>query len=179
VFERFEPAARQACVDAKAEAGRAGQDKIRSEHMLLGLLAEPGPAAETLQAAGLELADLRARLPRGDHQITADLDADALSTLGIDLDSVRRATDAAFGRGALDRVSVPGRKRLPFADDAKQTFSGALRQAQRLGQRQISSGHMLIGILDQESNGAIAVLVQAGADLAALRADVLQRMTAS
>ena len=104
MFERFEPAARQAFVDARDEAGRAGQDEIRSEHVLIGLLREPGPAADALTAAGLELAALRARLPRGDHDAPGGLDADALSTLGIDLDAVRRATDAAFGPGALDRV---------------------------------------------------------------------------
>jgi ATP-dependent Clp protease ATP-binding subunit ClpA len=175
MFEKFEPAARQACADARTEARRAGQDKIRAEHMLLGVLAEPGPGAETLTAAGLELADLRARLPRGPGE-PGELDATALSSLGIDLDAVRRATDAAFGPGALDRAPVAGRHRLQFADDAKRTLSGALRQAQQLGQRQISSGHLLIGIIDQPRNGAIVLLTQAGADIAALRADVLQRI---
>jgi hypothetical protein len=36
---------------------------------------------------------------------------------------------------------------------------------------------MLIGILDQKRNGALTVLTQAGADLGALRADVLQRIS--
>jgi ATP-dependent Clp protease ATP-binding subunit ClpA len=180
VFERFEPAARQAFVDARNEAGRAGQDKIRSEHVLLGLLAEPGPAADALTAAGLRLEDLRARVRRGaDYDLPGGLDADALSTVGIDLDAVRRATDAAFGPGALDRVAVPGRSRLRIDNDARQTLVGALRQAERLGQRRITSGHMLIGILDQPRSGALAVLAQAGADIAALRADVLRRITAA
>ncbi len=178
MFERFEPAARQVFVDARDEASRAGQDKIRSEHMLVGLLREPGPAADALTAAGLELAELRARLPRGGADAGGSLDADALSLLGIDLDSVRRATDAAFGPGAIDRVAVPGRPRLPIADDAKQSLAYAVRQAQQLGQRTISSGHMLVGIIDQRRNGALTVLTQAGADLAALRADVMRRITA-
>jgi ATP-dependent Clp protease ATP-binding subunit ClpA len=179
VFEKFEPAARQAFLDARAEASRAGQDEIRSEHVLLGLLAEPGPAADALAAAGLDLAALRARLPRGEYEAPGGMDADALSTLGIDLDAVRRATDAAFGPGALDRVAVPGRSRLPIADDARQTLAQALRQAKRLGQHRISSGHMLIGILDQPRNGALTVLTQAGTDIAALRADVLRRILAT
>jgi ATP-dependent Clp protease ATP-binding subunit ClpA len=178
VFERFEPAARQAFVDAREEASRTGQDAVRSEHVLIGLLREPGPAADALTAAGLELAALRARLPRGDDAPT-ELDAAALSTLGIDLDAVRRATDAAFGPGALDRVAVSGRRRLPVADDAKRSLAGAVRQAQQLSQRSISSGHMLIGILDQRRNGALTMLTQAGADVAALRADVLNRIVAS
>ena len=177
MFERFQPAARQAVVDARAEAGRAGQDKIRCEHMLLGLLAEPGPAADALTAAGLELADLRSRIPSGKYQSSAALDAEALASLGIDLDAVRRATDAAFGPGALDRVATRTRRRLPFSDDARQSLARALHAAVALHQREISSGHMLIGIIDQQRNEALAVLAEAGVDIASLRADVLRRIT--
>lgn len=155
----------------------AGQDTVRSEHVLVGLLREPGSAADALSAAGLDLESLRARLPHGGHDQTGELDAGALATLGIDLDAVRRATDAAFGRGALDRVAVAGRSRLGIADDAKQALSGAVRQASQLNQRQISSGHLLLGILDQKRNGAVTVLTQAGADIAALRADTMARVT--
>jgi ATP-dependent Clp protease ATP-binding subunit ClpA len=179
VLERFTAAARRAVVDARNEAGRAGQDKIHSEHLLLGLLAEPGEAADAMSAAGLALEDLRARLPRGPHPGPAALDADALAGLGIDLDAVRRATDATFGPGALDNVAIPGRKRLPMADDAKQSLAGALRHAVRLGQKQITSGHILLGLIDQRRNGALTVLAEAGADIGALRADVMRRVTAA
>ncbi len=67
MFEKFEPTARQAFFDARDEARRAGQDRIGSEHVLLGLLAEPGAAADALTAAGLDLESLRARVPRGSH----------------------------------------------------------------------------------------------------------------
>ena len=179
VFEKFEPTARQAFLDARDEARRAGRDRVGSEHVLLGLLAEPGSAADALTAAGLDLESLRARVPRGSHEAPTGLDADALATLGIDLDAVRRATDAAFGSGALDRVAVPGQSRLPIADDAKASLAQAVRQAQHLGQREISSGHMLLGIIDQRHSAALTVLTQAGIDIVALRADVLQRITDS
>lgn len=179
MFERFEPTARQAFLDARDEARRAGRDRVGSDHVLLGLLAEPGSAADALAAAGLDLETLRARLLRGSHEAPAGLDADALAILGIDLDAVRRATDAAFGRGALDRVPVPGASRLPIADDAKASLAQAVRQAQQLGQQRISSGHMLLGIIDQRRNPALTLLTDAGIDIAALRADVLQRITAA
>ena len=177
MFERFAQTARQAVIDARLEAGWAGQDEVRSEHLLLGLLRQPGPAADVLTAAGLDAASLRARLPRGDHDDPASLDAGALAKLGIDLDAVRRAADAAFGPGALDRARVPGRGRLPFAADARQTLTGAVRQAVRLSHQQINSGHLLFGILDQKRNGALTALTQAGADIEALRADVVRRLT--
>jgi ATP-dependent Clp protease ATP-binding subunit ClpA len=179
MFERFAPTARQAVTDARQEASWAGQHEIRSEHLLIGLLREPGPAADTLLQAGLELESLRARLPHGDFDAPGGLDADALAILGIDLAAVRRATDAALGPGALDKARVPGQRSLPFAQDAKQALIGAVRTAQQHGHRQISSGHLLAGILDQRGNGALTVLAQAGADAAELRADVARRIAAA
>jgi ATP-dependent Clp protease ATP-binding subunit ClpA len=179
VFERFEPTARQAFVDARDEARRAGRDRIGSEHVLLGLLAEPGAAADALAAAGVDLESLRAQVPRGSHEAPAGLDADGLALIGIDLDAVRRATDAAFGPGALDRAAAPGPSRLPIGDEAKAGLAQAVRQAQQLGQREITSGHMLLGIIDQRRNAALTLLSQAGIDIAALRADVLRRITAA
>jgi ATP-dependent Clp protease ATP-binding subunit ClpA len=175
MFERFALAARQAVVDVRLEAGWAGQDQIRSEHILVGLLRQPGPASDALTAAGLDVGSLRTRLPRGTGGAQDDLDADALATLGIDLDAVRRAADASFGPGALDRARR-GRARLPFAQDARQSLAGAVRHAQQLSQSEISSGHLLLGILDQRHNGALTVLADAGTDIPALRADVLRRI---
>jgi ATP-dependent Clp protease ATP-binding subunit ClpA len=171
----FEPGVRMAVLDARHEASRTG-DQIRGEHILIGLLATPGPAADALTAAGLELADLRQQVARHTGATAAELDADALSSLGIDLDAVRRATDAAFGPGALDRVRPAGRRRRQISADAKQAISRATREADRLGQRQISTGHLLIGLID-EPGGARAALVGAGADISALRADVLRRIS--
>lgn len=177
MLERFARAARQAIEDARAEAGLAGQDKIRSEHLLVGLLTEPGAAADALSAAGLDLDALRIRMPRGELEPEGPLDGDALASLGIDLDAVRRATDAAFGRGALDRVTVPGRRRIRLADDAKHVLAGAVRQAARTGVHTISTGHLLIGIIEQPSNNALSLLAEAGVDIPALRADVVRRIT--
>jgi ATP-dependent Clp protease ATP-binding subunit ClpA len=177
MLERFEPAARKALVCARSAASQAGQRKIRSEHVLLGLVIEPGLAADALAAAGLRAADVRSRIPRRGHtEAAGGLDAEALASLGIDLDAVRRATDAAFGPGALDFVAPAGRKLQPMADDTRELLIRAVREAQRTGQRQISAGHMLIGILDQKSNGALTLLAEAGADVTALRADVRRRM---
>jgi len=174
MFERFALAARQAVVDARQEAGWAGQDQIRSEHILVGLLRQPGPAADALSAAGLDLDSLRTRLPRATGR-PDDLDGDALATLGIDLDAVRRATDASFGPGALDRARR-GRARMPFAADARQSLARAVRHAQQLSSPEISSGHLLLGIIEQTHNGALSVLTDAGADVPALRADVQRRI---
>jgi len=185
-FERFRDDARHAVVVARDEAVRARQDQIGCEHLLLGLLCEPGVAAEALTAAGLNITSLRAALPVGGNAASPDpLDAESLASLGIDLDAVRRATDAAFGHGALDRASAPRRDRLRITGgrrmtaDSKKSLELALRAAVGLRQNYISSGHVLLGILDQEDNAAQAALRAAGIDPAGLRADVLRRMTAA
>jgi ATP-dependent Clp protease ATP-binding subunit ClpA len=181
VFERFGQDARRVVVRARHEAVRAGQGQLGCEHLLLGLLAEPGPAAAAMTAAGLELDALRARLPRGGRAEPDPLDADALASVGIDLDTVRRAADAAFGPGALDRAG-PGRAgpgRMRVTADAKKALELALRAAVRLRHRGISGGHLLIGIIDQGDNGATGLLAASAVDPAGLRADALARLAAA
>jgi ATP-dependent Clp protease ATP-binding subunit ClpA len=182
VFERFTQEARRAVVRARHEAAGAGQNQIGCEHLLLALVAEPGPAAAALTTAGVELTALRAALPRGGQADPDPLDADALASVGIDLDTVRRAADAAFGTGALDRAG-PGRARRPgrmrLTADAKKALERALRAAASLRHRQISGAHLLIGIIDQGDNGALRLLAACGVDPAGLRADLLARLAAA
>jgi ATP-dependent Clp protease ATP-binding subunit ClpA len=182
MFERFSQDARRTVVRARHEAVRAGQGQIGCEHLLLGLLAEPGPAAAAMTAAGLELTALRARLPAGPRAEPDPLDAGALASVGIDLDAVRRAADATFGPGALDRAQAgqarrPGRMRV--SADAKKALELALWAAGRLRHREISGGHLLVGIIDQGDNGALGLLAAATVDAAGLRTDVLARLAAA
>ena len=179
MFERFHQDARRAVRRAQHEAAGAGQGRIGCEHLLLGLLAEPGPAAAALSAAGLEPSTLRSRLPRGPLAEPDPLDADALASIGIDLDQVRRAAEATFGPGALDRTA-PARTRrpglMPFTAEAKKALELTVRAAQRLRHREITSGHLLIGIIDQGHNRALGLLTESDIDPAGLRADVLSRL---
>jgi len=185
MFERFTQDARSAVVRARAEAVGAGQDHIGCEHLLISLIGGRGPAAQALTAAGLEITSLRAGAPGQPGAGPKPLDAEALATLGIDLDAVRRATDAAFGPGALDRASSGRRgalgaaRRMSLDADAKKSLELALRSTTRFRQPGISSGHLLIGLIDQGDNVALDMLVAAGADPAALRADVIARLTAA
>jgi Clp amino terminal domain, pathogenicity island component len=72
MFERFTDKARQAVVLAQEEARRLGHPEVRTEHLLLGLLAVYGDsaAAHTLTGLGIPLDDLRGeveeRIGRGD-----------------------------------------------------------------------------------------------------------------
>lgn len=185
MFERFSVSARHAVVLARSEAVQAGGNAIGCEHLLLALLNERhGAAGQALTAAGLDLTELRARVAAGTDGDRGPLDGEALASLGIDLDAVRRATEAAFGRGALERAARPPRTgRTPggmhLTAEAKKSLELALRRTVGVRQREITTGHLLIGIIDQKENTALRLLAAAGADAASLRADVLARLTAA
>jgi ATP-dependent Clp protease ATP-binding subunit ClpA len=62
-FERFTDRARNVVVTSQAEASNAGHDQIRTEHLVLGLLAEPeGLAARAIIAQGVSLEKVRATI---------------------------------------------------------------------------------------------------------------------
>lgn len=172
MFERFTGDARQAVVLAQDEARALCHHYIGTEHLLLGLLAEErGPAAQVLAARGLRARDLRDRI----LMIVSgrELDPEALATLGIDLAEVRRATEAAFGPGALDST---GRKaptgHIPFTNRAKTVLELSIGEAQRLKQGHVDGGHLLLGLLREGKGVAAKVLTDTGCDLDALRAEV-------
>jgi len=179
MFERFDEDARGAVVRARAESVRTGHAEIGTEQLLIGLAAGPGLAAEVLKAAGVSLAELRALIPAGGSPGRLEpLDAEALASIGIDLDTVSRATDAAFGPGSLTRTKTRKRvrRRRPssprMAEASKAVFTLALHAALRFGHNHISSGHLLLGVLEQPASPAVATLQAAGADLPSLRKQV-------
>lgn len=178
MFERFTGDARNAVTAAEEESRRLRHGFIGPEHLLLGLAARgAGPAAEALAASGLTLQSLRERVAAGADD---PLDAEALACLGIDLDAVRRATEVMFGPGALDRRGScrrwPRAGHIPFAPDAKKSLELALREAARLEHREISPGHVLLGILRAGDNVAVRTLAAAGLDVRQLRDDVIRRL---
>jgi ATP-dependent Clp protease ATP-binding subunit ClpA len=179
MFERFTTQARQAVQLALSEARVLGASRIGPEHLLLGLAhGRSGPAAGALHAAGLDAARLRTLTAAQPEP--APLDADSLALLGIDLDQVRRAAEAAFGPGALDRPGRPRNARTTRArmtPEAKEAMACGLRLAQSRHDDALSAGHLLAGLIDQ--GDAVRLLSAAGADPAAMRADVLRRMAAA
>ncbi len=174
MFERFTQAARQVVVRAQEEARTFGHPWLGTEHLLLGVLAQPdAPGVRALTGLGVTLDTARAALSqvvgRGDLR---DSDADALRTLGIDLDEVRRRVEASFGPGALDypprrrgRRRLPWQRgrceptdvtgHLPFMPRAKLALERALREALALGDRHIGVEHLLLGLLDPKASRSV------------------------
>jgi len=170
MFEKFTKDARSAVVDAQLVAREAHSDQIDTRHVLVALAEQDGPARTALSGAGLDMADVAARA-RVSITDGGTLDQAALAAVGIDLDEVTRRTEATFGEGALARAgrTLRGRrKHIPFTADAKKALELALREAIRLGSKEIHGGHLLLGLTRAESP-ARDILSDAGADLDRVR----------
>jgi ATP-dependent Clp protease ATP-binding subunit ClpA len=115
MFERFTDAGRQVVIQAPQEARQLGHRFVGCEHLLLAAAASSDPAGALLRAQGVTPERVRAEILRlGGPGPLAGLDAEALASIGIDLDLVQARIEAAFGAGALQRaVPVTRRRRRP------------------------------------------------------------------
>jgi ATP-dependent Clp protease ATP-binding subunit ClpA len=162
---RFTREARAVVERAQQESADLGHDHIGTEHLLLGVSAGGGLPP----SLGLSHDALRKAVGGSSQQ----LDADALAAIGIDLDAVRRAVEESFGPGALS-----GRRRrrgghIPICPKARKALELALREALALGDRNIGSDHILLGMTRDPDTGAARALAACGTTPDALRAAVL------
>ena len=189
MFERFSADARELIVRAQQACSRLGHQFIGTEHLLLAMLDDPGVAGQILRHSGRKAwvqgtfdADyVRARIERLTGSRSAllnEADAEALRSVGIDLDAVLARIEQTFGPDALR--PPPSRKgwfgrRIPagsarFSPRSKKVLALSLREALRLKDDHIASGHVLLGLLREGGGLAARILTDAGIDLADLRA---------
>ncbi|MFF1556295.1 Clp protease N-terminal domain-containing protein [Streptomyces sp. NPDC058279] len=148
MFEKFTAGARTAVTHALEEARLRGDRRVGTEHLLLGVLHEPGSPA--VRCLGVGLDDARSAL--------ADLDRSALAAIGIDV------------RG-VDRPPVPAsRKRTPFTSGARSVLPRALGEVKRTGGRRLGEEHLLLALLAGERTDPVAELLdRLGVDRSAAR----------
>lgn len=155
MFEKFTHDARAVVTEAQRVARRVHADRIEALHLLIAMVEDSsGVAGRALAAEGVtaETAERRAR-----HH---GLDAEALASLGIDLDQVSASADETFGRDALTRGRKAARGHVPFTREARKVLEIALREAIRLGDRSIDSGHLLLAVIRLTDSGAHRALLQ-------------------
>jgi ATP-dependent Clp protease ATP-binding subunit ClpA len=195
MLERFTTPARDAVMRARSEAQLAGHRFIGTEHLLLALLhPEAGRTATILGELGVELEGTRAtvaRLVGRPDQPLGPADAEALRSIGIDLDAVLASVEKTFGPGALgdprDPEPLDGavarqvskglfRRRRPgesksarFSQRAKKTLELALREAVARKDNYIGTEHLLLGVIREGQGLGAQVLAEAGVDFAVLR----------
>jgi hypothetical protein len=157
--------ARQVLELARDEAERFGHRYLGPEHLVLGVLRDGGSgASRVLEAHGVDLPAAREALGRlADHGLVPSprpSDAELLSSLGIDLDVIRRATEQTFGGKALGRAireATQARRggvgrvpRTPLRDPPmliSQVLYHAGQQAQARGIGMIGPELLLLGVV--------------------------------
>jgi ATP-dependent Clp protease ATP-binding subunit ClpA len=178
VFERFTGSARIAVQLAQEYGRQHHAATIRTEHLLIGVLGAPeGSAVELLAERGVRREDVAADVAA--LRNAEEPDPEALRTLGIDLNEVRRRTEEAFGPGALER-GWAGRGRgarrlgghIPFEAASKKALELSLREAIALKHREIRVEHLLLGLLRTGEGAAHRILAARGVTLAEIRAAV-------
>ncbi|GAA5137162.1 Clp protease N-terminal domain-containing protein [Pseudonocardia adelaidensis] len=180
MFERFTGEARQVVVEAQEEARTRAADEIRTEHLLAAIyIVRDNLALAVLDELGVEEADVLRDIDRLHAGSPRALDAEALSSIGIDLDEVRRQVEEAFGPGALDRTraALGGRSgglfgHIPFEGPSKKALELSLREALHLGHDHIGAEHILLGLVHTEGGAAHHVLAARGVRLEPARAVV-------
>jgi len=139
MFERFTDQARRVVVQAQEEARTLGHNYIGTEHVLLGLLIE-----------------------------REGLAAQALSTLGISLDTAREQVAEIAGAGTGQQSG-----HIPFTPRTKKVLELSLREAQRLGHDHIGTEHILLGLVREADGVGAQILVRQGASLDRVQEQVL------
>jgi ATP-dependent Clp protease ATP-binding subunit ClpA len=135
MFERFTDRARRVVVLAQEEARLLNHNYIGTEHLLLGLV-------------------------RGAEGVAAE----ALHSLGISLEAVRRQVEEIIGRGQQEPSG-----HIPFTPRAKKVLELSLSEAHRLGHNYIGTEHLLLGLVREGEGVGAQVLVRLGADLKRFR----------
>jgi ATP-dependent Clp protease ATP-binding subunit ClpA len=169
MFERFATNARVAVVLAQEEARELNSDEIRPEHLLVGVLQSAGrELSGVLGGYGVTADEVRGRLVAAEcgPDESFDDDADALRSIGIDLNAVRDNIDGSFGDGAFDNaLRKSGRRRrrrghIPFTKPTKKVLELSLREALAHKDSDIRCEHLILGILRGGDRFAVGLVTE-------------------
>jgi hypothetical protein len=98
--------------------------------------------------------------------------AKALASVNITPDAARQELEAIVGRRKQPQPSG----HIPFTKRAKKSLELSLREALRLGDNYIGTGHLLLGLIRQGDGVAVQMLGKLGVDLNDLRERVTQEL---
>lgn len=185
MFERFTNEARAVVVRAQEESRALEHGHIGTEHLLLAMLDyTAGIAFAVLSQAGVEREQVRREVKKHLAPPLGPADAEALKTIGIDLDTVLDRIKESFGKDALRQTPPPARRgwlrrrrrtsgRIPFTPRAKKVLELSLRESIRLKHKYIGTEHILLGFIREGGGLGAQILAEKGVDLERLRTAVL------
>ena len=97
--------------------------------------------------------------------------AHVLAEAGVDVERVRTALETVHARGDRPPTGQTG-----LTERAKKVIERSVSEAQRLGHQHIGTEHLLLGLVNQDSGGAIDVLTLLGVNLEQLRGVTIQML---
>jgi len=96
------------------------------------------------------------------------LAAEALTQMNISLEAARQKVEEIVGRSPTDRTDSP-----PFTPRAKKVLELSLREALQLGDNDIGTEHILLGLVREGEGVAAQILMSLGAGPARVRQQVI------
>ncbi|MEZ2372204.1 Clp protease N-terminal domain-containing protein [Arthrobacter sp. RCC_34] len=135
MFERFAHEARETVTRAVAEAGLRGDRKVSTDHLLIGVVHDPGAS----QSLGVTADELR--------ELADALDREALARVGIDVERFGPLAPAA------------GAGRASFTPGAKDVLRRALGHAADAKSRRIGAAHLLLALEECAAPEPAAILL--------------------
>lgn len=141
MFERFAQEARNAVVRSIDIAGRRGDRRLGTDHLLIAALGD----REIAQAVGVDAREAEAAAEAADRE--------ALEEIGVDV--------SAYG----PLVSAIGTPRPRFTAGGKAVMKGSLEHAVAEHSRRLELRHLVLALLDRpETDPAASLLTRLGVD---------------
>jgi ATP-dependent Clp protease ATP-binding subunit ClpA len=166
-FERFTQRARSVLVAANAAAAASASGVIGTEHLLLGLYAEPdGVAGKALLAMQIGRAEVEAALRALDEPLRPADRSDATAASGRDEPGTPADQPAEPGE--------PSAGHQPMSPGARTALVNALAVALELGHNYIGTEHILLGLYRDPDSVASRLLAEVGAERAEVEARVAE-----
>ncbi|MGH3245606.1 MAG: Clp protease N-terminal domain-containing protein [Trebonia sp.] len=176
-------------------AGGAGRQTGLA--LLYGLASADGEVGAVLRERGVTPERVEAEFVRligpentASGSLLDTLDRDALTTIGIDLDTVRQRIEAAFGPAALAAdAPAPGRWRrprpgrgpgrvtghIPLTRRAKKCLESSLREARAHPSGHLGAEHIALALLAMDDGVPHRILSVIGASAPRLGAEIRDR----
>ena len=159
-----------------AQSRSFGHAYVGTEHVLLALAEDSStPVAEVLARLGVRgdvvRHDIERVVGRSADPGPGSIDADALATIGIDLDEVISRMEQNFGPGAFEAarwgaLEGAGRGSWCIAPRLKKALELAVREA---GDGPVRAEHVLVSLASVEDCIAARILAEHGVTLGAVR----------
>lgn len=179
---RFDEEARALVRSAQERARVLRHPWLGTEHLLYAVASSPGREGVVARDHGVTPEGVSAetsRLLTRPRSVFDTLDAEALATIGIDLDAVRQAVEASFGPvRAPAKVAVRRRRvrltgHVPATRRARTCLTAAVHEAGDAGAAQVGAPRLAAAVIATDGGLVPPILAALAVSPPVLRAAIL------